>query len=131
MLCSAEGDEVVAVASMQNDPIVAHISELFTLGKMLTVTAIKAGKVGPGLSLPCCGVWVADHLLVTPEPLRRSPQVARRLHFSKRLWIARLFSLGHYSYPSACVVQYCLPYSCSILPNHLEQDWGGARICGS
>ena len=41
----AEGDEVVAVASMQNDPIAAHCSELFALGTMLTTTQIKAGKV--------------------------------------------------------------------------------------
>lgn len=40
----AAGDEVVAVASMQNDPIAAHVSELFRLGKMLGAKEIRAGK---------------------------------------------------------------------------------------
>ncbi|ORY89139.1 flavo protein [Leucosporidium creatinivorum] len=38
------GDDVVAVASMQNDPIAAHVSELFRLDKMLSAKEIKAGK---------------------------------------------------------------------------------------
>ncbi|GAA6061208.1 hypothetical protein JCM10212_001529 [Sporobolomyces blumeae] len=38
------GNETVAAASMQRDPIVAHISELFKLGKMLSKDEIKAGK---------------------------------------------------------------------------------------
>lgn len=38
------GDDVVAVASMQNDPIAAHVSELFRLDKMLSAKDIKAGK---------------------------------------------------------------------------------------
>lgn len=40
---SAEGDEVVAIASMQSDPIVAHCSELFRLGRMVTKSAIQQG----------------------------------------------------------------------------------------
>ncbi|GAA6026191.1 hypothetical protein JCM10207_008768 [Rhodosporidiobolus poonsookiae] len=39
-----KGDEVVAAASMQRDPIVAHISELLKLGKMLTKSDLQAGK---------------------------------------------------------------------------------------
>ncbi|BGP18729.1 hypothetical protein JCM10213_009208 [Rhodosporidiobolus nylandii] len=39
-----EGDKVVAAASMQRDPIVAHISELFKLGKMISKSDIQAGK---------------------------------------------------------------------------------------
>ncbi|GAA5859333.1 hypothetical protein JCM1840_004566 [Sporobolomyces johnsonii] len=38
------GNETVAAASMQNDPIVARVSELMKLGKMLTKDEIKAGK---------------------------------------------------------------------------------------
>ncbi|KAM0746011.1 FAD/NAD(P)-binding domain-containing protein [Meredithblackwellia eburnea MCA 4105] len=37
-------NEIVAVASMQNDPVAAHVSELFALGKMLSAADIKAGK---------------------------------------------------------------------------------------
>ena len=29
---------------MQKDPIVAHVTELFALGKMITATESKAGK---------------------------------------------------------------------------------------
>lgn len=43
-LPSSVDDEVVAVASMQNDPIAAHVSELFRLEKMISVSDIKAGK---------------------------------------------------------------------------------------
>lgn len=43
-LC-AEGEEVVAASSMQRDPIVARVSELMRLDKMLTKSEIKAGKV--------------------------------------------------------------------------------------
>ena len=32
---------------MQKDPIVAHVTELFALGKMISATEIKAGKVSP------------------------------------------------------------------------------------
>ncbi|GAA6041355.1 hypothetical protein JCM8097_007682 [Rhodosporidiobolus ruineniae] len=39
-----KGDEVVAAASMQRDPIVAHISELLKLDKMLSKADLKAGK---------------------------------------------------------------------------------------
>ncbi|GAA5842177.1 hypothetical protein JCM9279_002809 [Rhodotorula babjevae] len=39
-----KGDEVVAAASMQRDPVVAHISELMRLGKMLSAKEIKDGK---------------------------------------------------------------------------------------
>lgn len=45
LLIEIAGDEVVAIASMQNDPIVSHCSELLSLGKMLSVQEIKAGKV--------------------------------------------------------------------------------------
>ncbi|KDE09563.1 hypothetical protein MVLG_00458 [Microbotryum lychnidis-dioicae p1A1 Lamole] len=38
------GEDVVAVASMQNDPIAAHCSELMRLNKMLSVKEIKDGK---------------------------------------------------------------------------------------
>lgn len=38
-------DEVVAIATMQNDPVAAQVSELFSMGKMLTATEIRAGKV--------------------------------------------------------------------------------------
>ncbi|GAA5833919.1 hypothetical protein JCM3766R1_002470 [Sporobolomyces carnicolor] len=38
------GNETVAAASMQRDPIVAHCSELFKLGKMLSRDELKAGK---------------------------------------------------------------------------------------
>lgn len=44
MRCT-EGDEVVAAASMQNDPIVAHVSELFALGKMISGRDIRGGQV--------------------------------------------------------------------------------------
>ncbi|KAK4704858.1 apoptosis-inducing factor 3, partial [Phenoliferia sp. Uapishka_3] len=37
-------DEIVAVGSMQNDPIAAHCSELFSLGKMPSLSDIKGGK---------------------------------------------------------------------------------------
>jgi hypothetical protein len=40
-----KGDKVVAAASMQKDPVVAHISELFRLGKMLSKSEMEAGKV--------------------------------------------------------------------------------------
>ena len=42
---------------MQRDPVVAHISELMRLGKMLSAKEIKDGKVRilvPSLSLPRC-----------------------------------------------------------------------------
>lgn len=39
-----KGDEVVAVATMARDPIVAHVSELLTLKKMPTYSEIKQGK---------------------------------------------------------------------------------------
>jgi hypothetical protein len=39
------GNETVAAASMQRDPIVAHCSELFKLGKMLSKDELKSGKV--------------------------------------------------------------------------------------
>jgi hypothetical protein len=39
------GNETVAAASMQRDPIVAHCSELFRLGKMLSKDELKSGKV--------------------------------------------------------------------------------------
>ncbi|GAA5938748.1 uncharacterized protein JCM15063_004857 [Sporobolomyces koalae] len=39
------GNETVAAASMQRDPIVAHCSELLKLGKMLTKEELKSGKV--------------------------------------------------------------------------------------
>lgn len=42
-----KGDKVVAAASMQKDPVVAHVSELFRLGKMLSKSEIEAGKVRP------------------------------------------------------------------------------------
>lgn len=42
---NAEKDVVVAVASMQKDPVVSHVSELFSLGKMLTKSELTAGKV--------------------------------------------------------------------------------------
>ncbi|GAA5952022.1 hypothetical protein JCM3765_005172 [Sporobolomyces pararoseus] len=38
------GGETVAAASMQRDPIVAHCSELFKLGKMLSKDELKSGK---------------------------------------------------------------------------------------
>ncbi|GAA5897109.1 uncharacterized protein JCM6883_006583 [Sporobolomyces salmoneus] len=38
------GNETVAAASMQRDPIVAHCSELMKLGKMLSKDDIKSGK---------------------------------------------------------------------------------------
>ncbi|KAK4050868.1 Apoptosis-inducing factor 1 [Microbotryomycetes sp. JL201] len=38
------GDDVVAIASMGQDPIAAHVSELMRLDKMLSVSEIKAGK---------------------------------------------------------------------------------------
>ncbi|BGP57298.1 Apoptosis-inducing factor 1 [Rhodotorula sphaerocarpa] len=38
------GEQVVASASMQRDPIVARVSELLKLEKMLTKSEIKAGK---------------------------------------------------------------------------------------
>jgi hypothetical protein len=47
----AVGDDIVAVASMQNDPIAAHVSELFRLNKMLTSKDIKAGKSPLDVSL--------------------------------------------------------------------------------
>ncbi|BGP34298.1 Apoptosis-inducing factor 1 [Rhodotorula toruloides] len=39
-----QGQNVVAAASMQRDPIVAHISELMKIDKMLTKDELKAGK---------------------------------------------------------------------------------------
>lgn len=42
---------------MQNDPIAAHVSELFALGKMLSTSDIKAGKV--------CGTIGASLLTLT------------------------------------------------------------------
>jgi len=39
-----KGDEIVAVASMGRDPVVAHCSELFTLKKMPTMSDVKGGK---------------------------------------------------------------------------------------
>ncbi|TNY20584.1 hypothetical protein DMC30DRAFT_411666 [Rhodotorula diobovata] len=39
-----KGDQVVAAASMQSDPVVAHISELMRLDKMLSKQEIKDGK---------------------------------------------------------------------------------------
>lgn len=39
------GDEVVAAASMQMDPLVMRVSELFALGKMLSGKEIREGKV--------------------------------------------------------------------------------------
>ena len=45
-LIGVEGEEVVAVASMQRDPVVARVSELFALGRMLTASEVRAGKVG-------------------------------------------------------------------------------------
>lgn len=39
-----KGDEIVAVASMGRDPIVTHCSELYTLKKMPTFSAVKGGK---------------------------------------------------------------------------------------
>jgi len=46
------GNETVAAASMQRDPIVAHCSELFRLGKMLSKDELKSGKVSfPSLKL--------------------------------------------------------------------------------
>ncbi|BGP26659.1 rhodocoxin reductase [Rhodotorula toruloides] len=39
-----QGQDVVAAASMQRDPIVAHISELMKIDKMLTKDELKAGK---------------------------------------------------------------------------------------
>lgn len=39
------GDNVVAVASMGNDPIAAHCSELMRLDKMLSAADVRAGKV--------------------------------------------------------------------------------------
>lgn len=44
-LIVAEGEEVVAASSMQRDPIVARVSELMRIEKMLTKSEIKAGKV--------------------------------------------------------------------------------------
>ncbi|KAK4047215.1 Apoptosis-inducing factor 1 [Microbotryomycetes sp. JL221] len=38
------GEDVVAVASMGNDPIAAHVSELMRLNKMLSISDIKNGK---------------------------------------------------------------------------------------
>ncbi|GAA6014260.1 hypothetical protein JCM11491_005018 [Sporobolomyces phaffii] len=42
--------ETVAAASMQRDPIVAHCSELFKLGKMLSKKDLEAGKASRRLS---------------------------------------------------------------------------------
>ncbi|KAG0656683.1 hypothetical protein C6P46_006985 [Rhodotorula mucilaginosa] len=39
-----KGEEVVAASSMQRDPIVARVSELMRIEKMLTKSEIKAGK---------------------------------------------------------------------------------------
>ncbi|BGP42367.1 Apoptosis-inducing factor 1 [Rhodotorula kratochvilovae] len=39
-----QGENVVAAASMQSDPIVAHISELLKLDKMPTKSELKGGK---------------------------------------------------------------------------------------
>jgi hypothetical protein len=58
MRCT-EGDEVVAAASMQNDPIVAHVSELFALGKMISGRDIRGGQVRtPSMDHPCFEVNV-------------------------------------------------------------------------
>lgn len=40
--------KVVAVASMQNDPVVSKASELLRLGKMPTPDELRNGKVGVG-----------------------------------------------------------------------------------
>ncbi len=40
----SKGDEVVAVASMQNDPVVAQASELLAQKKMPSISEIKQGK---------------------------------------------------------------------------------------
>lgn len=38
-------ETILAVGSMQNDPLVAHASELFRLGKMIGAKEIEGGKV--------------------------------------------------------------------------------------
>ena len=42
-----KGDKVIAVASMQADPLVSKVSELIRLNKMLSASEIREGKVGP------------------------------------------------------------------------------------
>lgn len=80
------GNETVAAASMQRDPIVAHCSELFKLGKMLSRDELKAGKVinqsicllrparTPGIDssfpYPCCGNRVPS-IRLSPEARSR------------------------------------------------------------
>ncbi|GAA5980018.1 hypothetical protein JCM11641_008264 [Rhodosporidiobolus odoratus] len=46
-----EGNDVVAAASMQRDPIVAHISELLKVGKMISKQDLQAGKSPLDVSL--------------------------------------------------------------------------------
>ena len=43
-----KGDKVVAVASMQRDPVVSKASELLRLGLMPSPAELRAGKVRPG-----------------------------------------------------------------------------------
>ena len=60
----AAGNETVAAASMQRDPIVAHCSELMKLGKMLNKDEIKAGKVSQRFPLSFSSNRSTDSLVL-------------------------------------------------------------------
>ncbi|GAA5904893.1 hypothetical protein JCM6882_003235 [Rhodosporidiobolus microsporus] len=63
-----EGDKVVAAASMQKDPIVARVSELFKLGKMLSKQDLQAGKARLPF-LPFCLRFFPDPICPPQSPL--------------------------------------------------------------
>lgn len=91
----AEGQNVVAAASMQRDPIVAHISELMKIDKMLTKDELKAGKVSrPRQRLsrlelvPECtrglNPWRACHRTRSSSPSSAPSRMMRRRPHSRR-----------------------------------------------